>query len=88
MALTLNAPPESPNIRALAAWRQERLTGITGTTITLQQNVDAASGILLVFKNGALLDPSTTALSGKTLTLGGALVAGDIVVVLYHARGV
>ena len=88
MALTLNGPPESPNIRALAQWRQERLTGLVGVTVTLQQNVDAASGILLVWKNGALLDPSTIALAGNVLTLGSALIAGDIIVVLYKARGV
>jgi len=85
MPLSLQHPPEG-NDRALAAWRQERVTGLTTATVTLKQNVDAASGILLVFKNGALLDPLTIALSGQTLTLSGALVAGDIIVVLYHAR--
>jgi hypothetical protein len=85
MPLSLTRPPEG-NDRALAAWRQERFTGLTTATVTLSQNVDAASGILMVFKNTALLDPSTIALSGKTLTLSGALIAGDIVVVLYHAR--
>jgi hypothetical protein len=85
MPLSLTRPPEG-NDRALAAWRQERLTGLTTATVTLSQNVDVASGICLVFKNGTLLDPTTVTPSGKTLTLSGALVAGDIVVVLYHAR--
>ena len=87
MPLSLQHPPEG-NDRALAAWRQERVTGLTTATVTLKQNVDAASGICLVFKNGTLLDPTTVTPSGNVLTLGSALIAGDIIVVLYKARGV
>jgi hypothetical protein len=86
MPLTLNSTPESPNIRALAQWRQERLTGLVGVTVTLQQKVDVASGILLCWKNGTLLDPTTVTPSGQTLTLGVALIAGDVFVTLYKAR--
>lgn len=85
MAVSLPQPP-TPNDRALAAWRQERLTGLTTATVTLQQNVDAASGLLLVFKNGTLLDPTTVTLSQNVLTLSSALIAGDIIVVVYKAR--
>ena len=85
MPLSLTRPPEG-NDRALAAWRQERLTGLTTATVTLQQNVDAASGLLLVFKNGTLLDPTTVTLSQNVLTLSSALIAGDIIVVVYKAR--
>ena len=88
MPLSLAGPPESPNIRALAQWRQEQFTGLTTTDIPLSQVPDQASGILLCWKNGTLLDPTTVTLSGSTLTLSSALIAGDVVVVFYKARGV
>lgn len=88
MALSLPSPPESPNVRALAQWRQDRQTGLTTDAVVLPQTPDGASGIVLVFKNGTLLDPTTVTLSGSTLTLSSALVAGDVVVTLYKCRGV
>lgn len=88
MALSLPIPPRDANERALAAWKQERFTGLTGTSVSLSSSVDANSGILMVFKNGSLVDPSTVAVSGATLTLGGALIGTDVLVVFYKARGV
>lgn len=85
--LSLPVAPETQNIRALAAWRQEEVTGLVTATITLQQQIDAASGICLVWKNGTLVQPSTITIAGNTLTLGSALIAGDWVVIFYKARG-
>lgn len=87
MAVSLPAPPETSNVRALAQWKQEEFTGITTAVVPLSQMPDAASGILLVWKNGTLLRPSLNVLDGSTLTLPGALIAGDWVVVFYKARG-
>lgn len=88
MALTLNSPPESANVQALSQWRQEEFTGLTTAVVTLAQQPDVKSGMMLVFKNGTLLRPSLNVLSGTTLTLPSALIAGDWVVVSYKARGV
>ena len=87
MALSLVAPPETANITALAAWKQERFTGMTTTTIALSAQVDQKGGITLVWKNGTLLDPNTITISDSTVTVSSAFVAGDVVVVLYHYRG-
>lgn len=86
MALTLPQPPESRNIDVLRQWKQEEFTGITTAVVPLSQVPDAASGILLVWKNGTLLRPSLNTISGATLTLPSALIAGDWVVVLYKGR--
>lgn len=86
MPLSLPAPYETKNIQALAQWRQEEFTGLATATISLSQTPDAASGILLAFKNGTLLRPSLNTLSGSTLTLPGALIVGDWLVVYYKAR--
>lgn len=86
MALSLPIPPRDANERALAQWRQEEFTGLTSATVALSQTVDVASGIILAFKNGTLLRPSLNAVSGSTLTLPAALVAGDWLVVIYKAR--
>ena len=89
MPLSLPAPPETPNVRALAAWpAPERSTGHTGTTVTVTRAVDVASGLWLVFLNGALVDPSTIAVYASTFTLGSTLSSGDVVVIFYKARGV
>lgn len=86
MPLSLPAPPETPNVRALAAWKTEEFTGLTVATLTLAANVDAASGMLFVFKNGTLLRPSLVTVSGSVVTLPSALIAGDWVAVLYKSR--
>lgn len=82
--IALPTQPESPNIRALAALTREEFTGLTTAVVTLSH--ECRAGTELVFKNGTLVRPTTYTLSGKTITLGGALIAGDWTVVLYHAR--
>lgn len=76
----------SPNERALAQMTRVRLTGQTGTTVTVGLTIVA--GLEQVFKNGSLLDPSSEyTISGATLTLTVAAVAGDVFVVYGHFRG-
>lgn len=84
--LPMPSRPETPNIAALARVSRDRVTGITGTALTL---ADApVVGWELVFKNGALLDPGAAyTVSGKVVTLGGAAISGDVFVVFYWARG-
>lgn len=88
--IPLPNPPESQNIRALAKLGRERYTGLTTTIVTL--NDAASEGLEMVHKNGTLLDPnggtSGYAISGKTITLGAAAIAGDVFVIWYYARGV
>lgn len=78
----------TPNERALAGWTRERFTGLTVATITLSQ--PASVGVEMVWKNGSALDPNGGAsgysISGKTITLGTAAIAGDVFVCLYLAR--
>lgn len=84
MTLLLPTEPETPNIRALAALTREEFTGLVTAVVTLTHELRA--GTEVVVKNGSVVRPTTYTLSGKTITLGGALIAGDWVVVLYHAR--
>lgn len=93
--IALPEQPETPNIAALASLTRETFTGLTTTTITLGNEARvstgaSAGGLELVFKNGALLNPAGGAsgysLSGKTITLGTAAIAGDWFLVLYYAR--
>ena len=84
--LSLPTPPASPNEVALASWKVEEFTGLTVATITLAANADAASGMVLVWKNGTLLRPSLNTISANVITLPSALIAGDWVVVVYHSR--
>lgn len=84
MPIQLPEPPESPNVRALAGWSREEFTGLTTAVVTLAKTANA--GTELVVKNGSIVRPSTYTLAGTTLTLGSALIAGDWVVVWYHAR--
>lgn len=92
--LQLPGTPTDNNERALAQVYRERFTGLTGTAITLL-NVPARTaddvGLERVFKNGLLLDPAGGAsgytIVGKAITLGAALVGGDVVVVYYWYRG-
>lgn len=89
----LPAQPESANVRALAQWYRERFTGLTGTAITLAQTPVRTSddvGLELVVKNGAILDPSGGAsgysITGPSITLGAAAIAGDVFLILYPYR--
>lgn len=78
------------NEKVLAAEYRERFTGLTTTAITLAKvplrTVDDV-GLELVFKNGTLLDPNGGAsgytISGKSITLGTAAIAGDVFVIRY-----
>lgn len=93
--IALPLQPESPNVAALASLTRETFTGLTTATITLGNEVRMSAGIAgggleLVFKNGSLLNPgggaSGYSISGKTITLGTAAIAGDWFLVLYFAR--
>lgn len=87
--------PEAPsaNERALALEYRERFTGLTVVAIQLAyaplQTGDGV-GLELVFKNGALLDPNGGAggytITGPSITLGTAAIAGDVFVVRYPYR--
>lgn len=76
--------PETPNILALSRQIRDRITGVVGVTVTLSQ--PPVSGSELVFLNGALVDPSSYTISGVTLTLGGAAIVTDVLVVRYLFR--
>lgn len=81
--------PESPNVRALAQEYRERFTGLSTAVVTLAQvpmQTVNGQGLELVFKNGALVDPSTYTTAGNVITLGGALTGSDVVVVRYPYR--
>ena len=82
--IQLPQQPETANVRALAAWVREELTGLTTAVVTLAHEPQTETET--VVKNGAVVRPSTYTVSGKTITLGSALVAGDWVVVTYWAR--
>lgn len=83
----------TPNEQALAQEYHERVTGSTASSITLTyQPAQTQDGVSLVrlFKNGALLDDqggaSAYTISGQVITLGTALIVGDIVHVFYPYR--
>lgn len=92
--LQMPGVPADSNERALAQVYRERFTGLTGTAITLAytpaQTADSV-GLERVYKNGALLDhaggASGYSILGKAITLGAALIAGDVVIVHYWYRG-
>lgn len=72
------------NEQLLGGWTMERLTGITGTTLTLARPVHG--DLLLLAKNGSIVDPDTLTLDGSAVTLGSAAVSGDVYVCFYLAR--
>lgn len=90
--LRLLATP-SLNERALAQVYLEQQTGLTVATITLAKPVaqtqDGVS-LILLFKNGTLLQNAAGAgnfqVSGNTITLGTAAIAGDLYIAYYHYR--
>ena len=86
MSISLAGPPETRNTSILAQWQQEEFTGITTAVVPLSYAPDTDSGLVLVFKNGTLLRPSLNTISGSTLTLPSALIAGDWLVCFYKAR--
>lgn len=74
---------KDPAIQALSRFGYERQTGLTTTALTLDNA--PVDGTLQLFKNGALLDPSTAfTVSGTAVTLGVAAIAGDVFLAYYH----
>ena len=65
--------------------QKDRFTGVTGTTVTLSHAVSSVNDIL-VFVNSVKQDYTNYSVNLTTLTLGGTLVATDIVEVCYVAR--
>lgn len=65
--------------------QKDRFTGVTGTTVTLSHAVSSVNDIL-VFVNAVKQDYTNYSVNLTTLTLGGTLVASDIVEVCYVAR--
>lgn len=83
--IPLPRPTEDPNILALARWGRETQTGIAGTVVTLEGH--PIEGFEQFFKNGALLPGTAYTISGKTVTLGVALIAADVFVAYYYTTG-
>lgn len=84
MAISTPSAPGSPNQRAFANLKVERLTGITGTTLTFVNVIDPT--FYLLFKNGSLVDPNTLTLTGASIGLGSAATGTDVYVLQYHFR--
>ena len=64
---------------------QDRFTGLTTNTVTLNHEISAEEDILVVWNN-IVQDKNTYSVGGtgnKTVTLGGTLVSGDVVTVYY-----
>jgi hypothetical protein len=83
----------SDNERALAQEYVERITGLTTVNLTLAYPVATTHDgvtLLLLAKNGAILDPNGGAggysVTGTAVTLGTAAIAGDIFVARYSYR--
>lgn len=83
-------PPQGtrdPAIALLYQSGEERITDITGTTITLSYS--PIEGSLLLLKNSVQVDvanPLVLSISGKTITLIVPAVAEDVYVARYHYR--
>jgi hypothetical protein len=87
--LLIPTEPTSDVERFLSQLNIERLTGLTGTSITLEFPVAGTSqqSAILLFKNNAFLIPTTDyTISGKTITLSSAAVSGDVWTVWYMYR--
>tara|TARA_B100000029_G_scaffold406212_1_gene406788 strand:+ start:545 stop:1396 length:852 start_codon:yes stop_codon:yes gene_type:complete len=64
---------------------QDRFTGLTTNTVTLNHDISAEEDILVVWQN-IVQDKNSYSVGGtgnRTLTLGGTLVSGDVVTVYY-----
>lgn len=84
MAISTPSAPGSPNQRAFANLKVDRLTGLTGTTLTFVNVIDPT--FYLLFKNGSLVDPNTLTVTGSTIGLGSAATGTDVYVLQYHFR--
>ena len=85
--------PPSTNERILAQQYIEQKTGLTTTTITLAKSVAITQDgvpLILLFKNGAALQRAAGAsnftITGNTITLGTAAIAGDVFIIHYGYR--
>lgn len=86
---SLPSQPETPNVRVLGQELIEEFTGLTTADVTLaEQPLETLGGaaLLLVFKNGTLVRPSTYTVSGKTVTLDADLIEADWLVARYSYR--
>lgn len=82
MTKIIDLPREepSPNVRLLSQLYRETITGQTTASVTLGEWL--IDGSETIHKNGVLLTPATDyTLSGTTMTLTVAAVAGDVFVV-------
>ena len=64
---------------------QDRFTGLSSNTVTLNHEISAEEDILVVWNN-IVQDKNTYSVGGtgnKTVTLGGTLVSADVVTVYY-----
>jgi len=81
--IVLPTAPTSKNERVLMQWTRERVTGITGSTLTFSNVI--TSDVHLLFKNGSLLDPETAyTVTYNTVALTVAAISGDVFVLFYH----
>ena len=67
---------------------QDRFTGLTTNTVTLNHEISAEEDILVVWNN-IVQDKNTYSVGGtgnKTVTLGGTLVSADVVTVYYQNK--
>ncbi len=67
---------------------QDRFTGLTTNTVTLNHEISAEEDILVVWNN-IVQDKNTYSVGGtgnKTVTLGGTLASGDVVTVYYQNK--
>lgn len=85
MLILPQAADMSPNLRSLASWKTESLTGIAGTVLTFGNVIDRNAALL--FKNGSLVDPGTYTVTLNTITaLSPASIVGDVWLLFYHFR--
>jgi len=75
-----------PATQALVRFGQDIQTGLTTTALTLENT--PVAGSLLLFKNTDFVPPIAGAtgysISGRSITLGTAAIAGDTFVAMYH----
>lgn len=81
-SLTLPLAPGDTVTRAVSGITIEELTGVVGNTLTLSG--DAVFG--LVFKNGSAMTNASATVSGTSVTVSVASIAGDQWVVWYWTR--
>lgn len=87
VTITTTAFPRFQTWEPLRSWKEDRITGAVTASLSLS---DAPIPPLLVFKNGTMLDENATpadyTVSGTTMTLNVAAIAGDVFKLFYHWR--